>query len=151
MKKRRIWIAMVVLLLLAAGGGYFAYTRYFAITEEPEEQPALETTTAQRGDIIITADGSGELVPSAEVEMAFRTGGVVDEVVVQVGDMVQADDLLAQLKTDDLEKAEEDVLHVLSDVSCFGERGGICNGEGDFEDAGKCSRKKRLAYSGRSE
>jgi HlyD family secretion protein len=58
-----------------------------------------------QGDIVITADGSGELVPSVEMEMAFRTTGVVDEVFVQVGDLVHRGDLLAQLKTDDLERA----------------------------------------------
>ncbi len=104
MKKRGVWIILLAALLLAAGGGYLAYTRYFALAEKPEEH-VLETTTVQQGDILITADGSGELVPTAEMEMAFRTGGVVDEVFVAVGDLVQEGDLLAQLKTDDLERA----------------------------------------------
>jgi HlyD family secretion protein len=104
MKKRRVWIILGVALLLAAGGGYLAYTHYFARAEEPEE-PTLETATVQQGDILITADGSGELVPAAEMDMAFRTGGVVDEVFVEAGDRVQQGDLLAQLKTDDLERA----------------------------------------------
>jgi HlyD family secretion protein len=101
MKKRRVWIVLIAALLLAAGGGYLAYTRYFALAEEPEEA-ALETATVQQGDILITADGSGELVPAAEMELAFRTSGVVDEIFVAVGDQVQKGDLLAQLKTDDL-------------------------------------------------
>jgi HlyD family secretion protein len=104
MKKRRVWIILLAALLLAAGSGYLIYTRYFALAEEPEK-PALETATVQQGDILITADGSGELVPTAEMEMAFRTSGVVDEVFVAVGDLVQEGDLLAQLKTDDLERA----------------------------------------------
>jgi HlyD family secretion protein len=104
MKKRRIWLILVVALLLVGGGGYLAYTRFFALAEEPEET-TLETATVQQGDIVITADGSGELVPAAEMEMAFRTGGVVDEVSVGVGDLVHQGDLLAQLKIDDLERA----------------------------------------------
>jgi HlyD family secretion protein len=104
MKKRRVWIILLAALLLVAGGGYWAYTRYFALAEETEEA-SLETATVEQGDILITADGSGELVPAAEMEMAFRTSGVVDEVFVQVGDLVQEGDLLAQLKTDDLERA----------------------------------------------
>jgi RND family efflux transporter MFP subunit len=104
MKKRGIWLVLVVALLLVGGGGYLAYTRFFALAEEPEEA-ALETATVEQGDIVITADGSGELVPAAEMEMAFRTGGVVDEVFVQVGDLVHQGDLLAQLKMDDLERA----------------------------------------------
>jgi RND family efflux transporter MFP subunit len=101
MKKHRIWIIGAVALLLVAGGGYIAYTRYFALAEEPEET-TLETATVQQGDILITADGSGELIPTAEMELAFRTSGVVDEIFVKVGDQVQKGDLLAQLKTDDL-------------------------------------------------
>jgi HlyD family secretion protein len=101
MKKHRIWIIGTVALLLAAGGGYLAYTRYFALAEEPDET-TLETATVTQGDIAITADGSGELIPAAEMELAFRTSGVVDEIFVKVGDQVQKGDLLAQLKTDDL-------------------------------------------------
>jgi multidrug efflux pump subunit AcrA (membrane-fusion protein) len=104
MKKRKIWIILVVALLLAAGGGYAAYTRYFALAEEPPE-PTLETATVTRGDIVITADGSGELVPAAELELTFRTSGVLDEVLVEIGDRVQEDDVLARLETDKLERA----------------------------------------------
>ena len=106
MKKRRTWIILIVVLLLAAGGGYVVYTRYFALAlaEEPQE-PTLQTATVYRGDIVITADGSGELVPAAEVELAFRTNGVLGEVLVEVGDQVQEDDVLARLETDDLERA----------------------------------------------
>ena len=106
MKKRRTWIILIVVLLLAAGGGYVVYTRYFALAlaEEPQE-PTLQTATVYRGDIVITADGSGELVPAAELQLTFRTQGVLDEVLAEVGDQVQEDDVLARLETDDLERA----------------------------------------------
>jgi len=106
MKKRGIWFILAIVLLLAAGGGYVAYTRYFALAlaDEPPE-PTLETATVTRGDIVITADGSGELVPAAELELAFRTGGVLDEILVEVADQVQEGDVLARLETDDLERA----------------------------------------------
>ncbi len=106
MKKHRTWIILIVVLLLAAGSGYVVYTRYFALAlaEEPQE-PTLQTATVYRGDIVITADGSGELVPAAEVELTFRTNGVLGEALVEVGDQVQEDDVLARLETDDLERA----------------------------------------------
>jgi len=107
MRKRKTLIISLVALLLAAGGGYFAYTRLFSpasLAEEPPE-PTLETATVTRGDIVITADGSGEFVPAAELELAFRTKGVLDEVLVDVGDQVQEDDVLAWLETDELELA----------------------------------------------
>jgi len=110
-RKRKIWLISVILLLLAAGGGYVAYTRYFSpapLAEEPPE-PALETATVTQGDIVITADGSGELVPASELELAFRTSGVLDEVLVDVGDLVQEDDLLARLESEELERAVANV------------------------------------------
>ena len=98
MKKRRTWIILIIVLLLAAGGGYVAYTRYFALalTEEPQE-PTLQTATVYRGDIVLTADGSGNLLPASELELAFQTSGVLAEVLVEVGDQVQAGDVLARL------------------------------------------------------
>ncbi|MBE9471118.1 MAG: hypothetical protein IMY75_03280, partial [Chloroflexi bacterium] len=82
MKKRRTWIILIIVLLLAAGGGYVAYTRYFALalTEEPQE-PTLQTATVYRGDIVLTADGSGNLLPASELELAFQTSGVLAEVL----------------------------------------------------------------------
>lgn len=104
MKKRKTWIILIVVaLLLAAGGGYVAY-RYSALTDEPLE-PTLQTATVTQGDIVITAEGSGELVPAAEQELVFHTNGVLDEVLVEVGDQVQEDDVLARLETDNLERA----------------------------------------------
>lgn len=104
MGKRRAWILGIAALLLVGGGSYAIYDRWLAQAEGPAS-PALQTGTVTRGDIVITANGSGELVPADEVELAFRAGGTLDEVLVQVGDQVQADDLLACLETDDLERA----------------------------------------------
>ncbi len=104
MKKRRTWIILtIVLLLLVAGGGYAAYRGFFAKTEEVE-QPTLKTATVTQGDIINSVDGSGQLIPSTELDLAFRASGTLSEVLVQVGDEVQEGDLLARLDTDDLER-----------------------------------------------
>lgn len=113
MKRRSIWIIVVIVSLLTAGGGYFAYKRYYsAQAQEPSRgepveptEPTLETATVTRGDIVITAEGSGELIPANELELSFRTSGVLDEVLVETGDQVEESDLLARLETDDLERA----------------------------------------------
>ncbi len=106
MKKHRIWIILIVVLLLAAGGGYVVYTRYFALAlaEEPQE-PTLQTATVYRGDIVLTADGSGNLLPASELELAFQTSGVLAKVLVGVGDQVQAGDVLARLDDTDARQA----------------------------------------------
>jgi HlyD family secretion protein len=107
MKKRRTPIIVVIGLLLAAVGGYVAYGRLSsptALGDEPPE-PTLETATVTQGDIVITADGSGEIVPAAELELAFRTNGVLAEVMVEVGDVMEKGDLVARLEIDELERA----------------------------------------------
>ena len=130
MKKRRVWIISIIALLLAVGGGYVAYARYFSLAEEPQEQ-TLGTATVTQGDIVITADGSGELVPAAEQELAFHTNGVLAEVLVEVGDQVQEDDVLARLETDNLERAvaEADVQVQLAQLDLADVRDGPSDAE----------------------
>ena len=104
-KKRKTWlIVLVIVLLLATGGSYFAHTGYFAQAQDPS-QPALQTATVTRGDITITADGSGELTAARDLELTIRASGVLSEVLVAVGDQVNEDDVLAHLETEDLERA----------------------------------------------
>jgi HlyD family secretion protein len=104
MNKRRTWIIILIALLLAGGGGTLAYKHYVAPADESSE-PVQQTATVTVGDIVITVGGSGELVPAAELDLAFRTSGVLEQVLVEVGDKVQEGDELARLETDELERA----------------------------------------------
>ncbi len=100
--------------LIIAGGvlgvaliGYAGFVLLIAPTASTDEasEPALETATVARGDIVMTVSGSGELVPASEVDLSFRAGGIVDEVLVDRGDHVQQGQLLASLQLDRLELA----------------------------------------------
>ncbi len=110
--KRRTWIGLIVLLLLAAGGGYWAYTRYWVRARTPQAA-TLQSARVSRGDIVLTADGSGNLLPSAEKAVAFRVSGDVAEVRVQVGDRVKTGDVLARLDTLDFDSAVRDATYTL--------------------------------------
>jgi HlyD family secretion protein len=112
--KKPVWIGLLILALLAAagGGGYWAYTRYFARTATTQAQ-TLQTATVTRGDILITADGTGNLAPSTEKTVAFLTTGTVTEVNVKIGDKVQAGDVLAKMDTVDLDAAVRDATYTL--------------------------------------
>lgn len=105
MKKRKAWLILLAALALIAGGGYVAYDRFLAPSEEIAAEPTIQTATVQRGNISITAAGSGELVPADEVNLAFCAGGTVVEVLVKVGDQIQSGDPLARLDTAPLERA----------------------------------------------
>ncbi|MGD9316645.1 MAG: efflux RND transporter periplasmic adaptor subunit [Anaerolineae bacterium] len=96
-RKRAFWIVLIVLLLVFAGGGYFYYNSVYLQAQEPAEEPQLATAQATRGDLVITASGSGSLVPAAEMALGFRSSGVLAEVLVEVGDEVEAGQILARL------------------------------------------------------
>ncbi len=100
-----------IVLLFITTGGYFAYTRTYGAQPQEPQEPTMETDTVRRGDIVLTADGSGELIPAQELALSFRTGGSIAEVLVENGDQVREGDLLARLVTAALARslAEADV------------------------------------------
>jgi HlyD family secretion protein len=112
--KKRILISLIVLALLAAagGGGYWAHKRYFTRSTTSQTQ-TLKTATVSRGDILITADGSGSLEPSDEKTLSFVVNGTVAVVNVKLGDKVKAGDVLAKLDTVNLENAVRDATYTL--------------------------------------
>ena len=92
LRKRTFWIVLLVVALLG-GGGYGAYAYWFA-PDEVAEETTLETATVTVGDLSITADGSGMLVASSEMTLGFDSSGTLMELLVKVGDQVQAGDVL---------------------------------------------------------
>ena len=112
--RRRILTGFIVLALLAVvgGGGYWAYTRYW-LKPQTSQAPVMQTGTVRRGDIVLTADGTGNLLPSAEKSVAFRVSGTVAEVKVKVGDQVKAGDVLAKLETLTFDNAIRDATYAV--------------------------------------
>jgi len=81
-----------------------AYRRFLA----PGQAPAAETiatAAVTRGDVVVSVSGSGTLKPAEEVDLAYKTEGYLDEVLVGVGDRVREGDVLARMKTAELELA----------------------------------------------
>jgi len=95
-KRRRAWLVILIVALVASAAGYFYYTRYLTAAEAPVA-PTLQTATVRKGDIVITAVGSGNLMAGAEISLGFRSGGVLVELPVSVGDRVEAGQVLARL------------------------------------------------------
>ncbi len=96
-----ISIFAIVALLTAAGVGY-CYTQYLPVQTTNGEE-TIQTATARRGNIVLLASGTGTLVPVREVDLGFSSGGVLSEVLVEVGDQVQGGDVLARLDDTDAE------------------------------------------------
>jgi len=105
MKKRKIWLILIAALVLTIAGGFAGYSFFLAPKVGATDEPTIQTATVRRGDLVITADGTGELIPSREVKLGFATSGTLVEMPVQVSDQVQAGDVLARLDAAPLERA----------------------------------------------
>ncbi|MDE0070020.1 MAG: efflux RND transporter periplasmic adaptor subunit [Caldilineaceae bacterium] len=97
---RSVLISLVTLLIFG-GGGYYGYTSFFARPETEAAAPAqLQTAQVRRGDILLTAGGIGTLFAGEEIKAGFGSSGIVGSVAVQVGDRVEAGQILARLAYD---------------------------------------------------
>ncbi|NUM80335.1 efflux RND transporter periplasmic adaptor subunit [bacterium] len=103
--KKGVWVAVIIVLVLAAGGGGYAYYQSTQTVSESGSENALQTATATRGDLVIYASGTGTLVSENETDLAFSTAGEVTQVLVKVGDKVEAGTLLAQVDDTDAQAA----------------------------------------------
>ena len=94
MRSIRKRILVIVGLLVGIGGGYLAYNRFLA-PEEAVEEALLQTSVVRRGDIIISVGGSGTVYPTDEIDLSLNSSGTLVEVLVEVGDRIEAGDLAA--------------------------------------------------------
>jgi HlyD family secretion protein len=100
LRNKRFLFILAVVALLAGGGAWYYYSQVLPAQTLPPEE-TIRTTRVRRGDLVITASGTGTLVPAAEVNLSFPTSGVLAEVPVETGDRVEAGDVLARLDDTD--------------------------------------------------
>ena len=103
---KRLLIAVVVLVVIGAAG-WFGFQRFQERRAALDEQPSYETATVERGSISSTVSATGSIEPEAEVALSFRASGRVEQVLVSVGQPVEAGQLLAQLDVTDASLALE--------------------------------------------
>ena len=90
--KRARWTITVAILLVAAGGIWFAKSNIASSTA-----PTYETSVATLGDLEVTISAAGTLTPKETVEVGAQVSGQLQELFVDVGDEVEAGQLLAQI------------------------------------------------------
>ncbi len=92
--KKIIWILAIISIIAAAG--YVYYSKIYLATRSTSSSE-IQTTVAQRGDLVVSASGTGTLVAQTDATFGFETSGQVTDVYVKVGDQVEAGQVLAQL------------------------------------------------------
>jgi multidrug efflux pump subunit AcrA (membrane-fusion protein) len=108
MKTKTIWRIVLIVIVVAAltAGGLYLYKNRTTSAQAPEE-PALQTATVRRGDLVISATGAGSVIPAAEVSIGFAGGGQLVDLPISVGSSVQAGAVLARVDDTDARNAVE--------------------------------------------
>jgi multidrug efflux pump subunit AcrA (membrane-fusion protein) len=98
MTKWRITTALLLGLLLAG------LTACNPLGDDGETTQQLVEVV--RGDLAVSVSGSGNIEASREARLSFGSGGRIDKIYVEEGDVVKRGDVLAKLETDALELAK---------------------------------------------
>jgi len=106
LRSKKVWLVVIILLLAGSGATWYFFVRTSVASADTTTKTGTETFTAtvRRGDIRVSASGSGTLVTSQSMNLSFSTSGTVAELNVKVGDQVTKGEVLARLgSADDLE------------------------------------------------
>lgn len=91
-RRNPIWAVTLLLPVLGA-----------CTVGEAVELPDVQTTPVVRGDLMITAEATGTVEPLRKVEVKSKASGEILRMFVEVGDEVQAGDLLATIDPRDVQ------------------------------------------------
>ncbi|MFO7625412.1 MAG: efflux RND transporter periplasmic adaptor subunit [Anaerolineales bacterium] len=138
MKFSRKPILWILFLAVVAAGGYYYYAKQY-LPAQAAPEPSMQTAKVRTGDILVVTNGVGNLFPAEQVELSFRSGGVLAEVNVSLGDRVNAGDLLARLDDtaalQQLETAEENLQALLSPASVLEAEMAVYNAQKGLDEA----------------
>jgi HlyD family secretion protein len=110
--KKTIWIGAGAALVLVAVAGFFIW-RQINLTGQ-ELTAAVNTSTVRKGDITISATGSGTLTAVLSNDLGFPVDGYLGELFVRVGDKVTKGQEIAKMS--DLTTLEAAVVSARQDL-----------------------------------
>jgi macrolide-specific efflux system membrane fusion protein len=90
--KRKRFISVAILLLLAAAGGYYWFSGQ---EQEAQDQPLI--VTVEIGNIENTVTAAGSLQPFEFVDVGAQVSGQLQKLHIEVGDVVEEGQLLAEI------------------------------------------------------
>lgn len=98
-KKSRKWMYVLVVLLVVAALGGFGLTR---MTGAKAEIDPSKLATVLRGDLARSVVATGRVEPISKVEIKAKANGIIKELKVNIGDLVETGQVLAELDKDNL-------------------------------------------------
>jgi HlyD family secretion protein len=113
-------VTVTIIAVLAVAGGYAYYQKALQPTQTTNTSDS-GTAVAIRGNLTVSASGSGALVAQTDASFGFDASGQVSQVNVKVGDQVKAgqvlaqlDNILLQMKYDEAQQALQEVYSAAS-------------------------------------
>ena len=98
-KRSRKWIYVSAALVIVAVLGGFGLTR---MTKAKAEIDPSKLVTVTRGDLARSVVATGRIEPISKVEIKSKANGIIKELKVNIGDMVEPGMVLAELDKDNL-------------------------------------------------
>jgi RND family efflux transporter MFP subunit len=95
--RKVLWGIVAVLVLAIAGGVTYYQLMVLPSQVTATAAPAMQTSVVRRGNITLSASGTGTLVAANQVQLGFSSSGKLIKLNVKVGDQVQAGQLLAEI------------------------------------------------------
>jgi len=89
----------------------------------------VEKYTVSRGDVVKTVTGTGQIRSKSSAVLRFKVAGIVDSLMVDVGDIVNKGQVLARLDNQDLQKKL-----VASEAEVNTAKVAVFNAEAEIED-----------------
>jgi HlyD family secretion protein len=114
--KLRWLIAGIGILVIAGGAAFYYVSSTKASTTTATETP-VQTATAFKGNIVLTASGTGTLAPANTASFGFGTSGKITELNVKIGDTVKAGQVIGQLDNGDAQAAYKQAKRSLDDLT----------------------------------
>lgn len=106
MDRRTACVVLGIVAVAAAAGGLI----WQSLEQSRQARGDLRSAVVERGDMIVVVTASGRVRPAKRADLSFAAPGRVAEVLVDVGDRVEAGDVLARLDPErlrlELDRAE---------------------------------------------
>lgn len=148
-QSRRWWIiGMIVVLLLGGFWGVSTIRGNIAARRGAVAVQTGDVVTAVIGDLSSTASATGQVESTQVTNLSAETPGIVEAVMVRVGDTVQKGDVLLQLETTDLalRAARMQQNLTLQETNLTALQNGATNEEIAAAEAAVASAQRNLEY-----
>src|SRR5713226_9108978 len=96
-KSRKLLITILFLVFAAAGAGIYAVT---VLSRPATDVDPSRLAVVERGDIARSVVAIGRIEPVAKVDIKSKANGIIKDIKVQAGDLVNEGRILVELDKD---------------------------------------------------